>query len=129
MTGYSGRGRTGMNIYDQAYELAKAMKTSEEMQRLEAAAEKLKGNEEAKNMVKEYLTEQMKADYAKMMGQKEDKENYRKLQEMAVLVSNNSTAQEYLQAFLRWQQVAGDIQKIVSEAMMQGTDVLGLEKQ
>lgn len=118
-----------MNIYDQAYELAKEIKASDEMQRLTAAAEKLKKNEEAKNMVKEYLTEQMKADYAKMMGQKEDQENYRKLQEMAVLVSNNSTAQEYLQAFLRWQQVAGDIQKIVSEAMMQGTDVLGLEKQ
>lgn len=80
-------------------------------------------------MVKEYLTEQMKADYARMMGQKEDGEKYRKLQEMAVLVSNNSTAQEYLQAFLRWQQVAGDVQKIVGEAMMQGTDVLELEKQ
>lgn len=118
-----------MNIYDQAYELAKAIKTSEEMQRLDAATEKLKENDEAKKMVKEYLTEQMKADYARMMGQKEDGEKYRKLQEMAVLVSNNSTAQEYLQAFLRWQQVAGDVQKIVGEAMMQGTDVLELEKQ
>lgn len=37
-----------MNIYDQAYELAKAIKTSEEMQRLDAAAEKLKENNEAK---------------------------------------------------------------------------------
>ena len=123
------RANMKMNIYDQAYELAKAIKTSEEMQRLDAAAEKLKENDEAKKMVKEYLTEQMKADYARMMGQKEDGEKYRKLQEMAVLVSNNSTAQEYLQAFLRWQQVAGDVQKIVGEAMMQGTDVLELEKQ
>ena len=45
-----------------------------------------------------------------------------------VLVSNNSNAQEYLQAFIRWNQVAADLQKIVSEAMSQGMDVLELDK-
>lgn len=44
------------------------------------------------------------------------------------MVSNNSDAQEYLQAFIRWQQVAGDLQKIVGDAMMQGMDVLELDK-
>nr|WP_296974749.1 YlbF family regulator [uncultured Dialister sp.] len=80
-------------------------------------------------MVKEYIMAQMKADYAKLAGQKEDEDGYKHLQELAVLVSNNSNAQEYLQAFIRWNQVAADLQKIVSDAMAQGMDVLELDKQ
>ena len=60
--------------------------------------------------------------------QKDDEKTYQHLQELAVLVSNNSNAQEYLQAFIRWNQVAADLQKIVSDAMAQGMDVLELDK-
>ena len=90
-----------MNTYDAAYDLARAIKESDEMKRLTAAAEKIKG----------------------------DEDSYQHLQELAVLVSNNSNAQEYLQAFIRWNQVAADLQKIVSDAMAQGMDVLELNKQ
>lgn len=118
-----------MNTYDAAYDLARAIKESDEMKRLTAAAEKIKGDEEARKMVKEYIMAQMKADYAKLAGQKEDEDSYQHLQELAVLVSNNSNAQEYIQAFIRWNQVAADLQKIVSDAMAQGMDVLELNKQ
>ena len=114
-----------MNTYDAAYALAKEIKESDEMKRLTEAAEKIKGDEEARKMVKEYIMAQMKSDYARIAGQKEA---YKHLQELAVLVSNNSNAQEYLQAFIRWNQVAADLQKIVSEAMSQGMDVLELDK-
>lgn len=117
-----------MNTYDAAYDLARAIKESDEMKRLTAAAEVIKGDEEAKKMVKEYIMAQMKADYAKLAGQKEDEETYRHLQDLAVLISNNGNAREYLQAFIRWNQVAADLQKIVSDAMAQGMDVLGLDK-
>ena len=36
---------------------------------------------------------------------------------MAVLVSNNSITQEYVQAFIRWNQLISDVHKIVMEAM------------
>ena len=117
-----------MNMYDEAYSLAKAIKESDEMKRLTAAADKVKADPEAKKMVQEYLTAQMKSDYAKMAGQKEDEKTYEHLQELAVLVSNNKTAQEYLQAFIQWNTIAADLQKIISEAMTQGIDVLDLEK-
>ena len=99
-----------MNTYDAAYDLAKAIKESDEMKRLTAAADKVKNDADAKKMVKEYI------------------KTYQHLQELAVLVSNNSNAQEYLQAFIRWNQVAADLQKIVSDAMAQGMDVLELDK-
>lgn len=117
-----------MNMYDKAYELANAIKESDEVRRLEAAGEKIKADPDAKKLVKEYLMAQMQADYAKLAGQQADEKTYQHLQELAVMVSNNGAAQEYLQAFIRWQQVASDLQKIVSEAMMKGMDVLELDK-
>lgn len=117
-----------MNMYDKAYELANAIKDSDEMKRLRAAGGVLKSNEDAKKLVKEYLVAQMHSDYARMAGQNPDEKEYQRLQELAVMVSNNGDAQEYLQAFIRWQQVAGDLQKIVGDAMMQGMDVLELDK-
>lgn len=63
-----------MNTYDAAYALAKEIKESDEMKRLTEAAEKIKGDEEARKMVKEYIMAQMKSDYARTAGQKEDEE-------------------------------------------------------
>lgn len=117
-----------MNTYDAAYDLAKAIKESDEMKRLSAAGEKIKNDPDAKKMVKDYIMAQMQADYARLAGQKEDEKAYQRLQELAVLVSNNSDAQEYLQAFIRWNQIAADLQKIVTDAMAQGMDVLELDK-
>lgn len=113
-----------MNTYDEAYSLAKAIRESDEMKALSAAAEKISKNAEAKKMVQEYITAQMAADYAKLAGQKEDESAYSRLQDLAVLVSNNDDAKAYLQAFIRWNQVAADLQKIITEAMSQGMDIL-----
>lgn len=117
-----------MNMYDEAYALAKSIKESNEMKRLKNAAEKVSADEEAKKMVKEYISLQMQSDYAKLSGQKESEETYKKLQELAIIVSNNELAQEYLQALIGWNQIAADLQKIVGEAMAQGLDVLELNK-
>ena len=53
-----------MNTYDAAYDLAKAIKESDEMKRLTATADKVKNDADAKKMVKEYIMAQMQADYA-----------------------------------------------------------------
>ena len=50
-----------MNTYDAAYDLAKAIKESDEMKRLTAAADKVKNDADAKKMVKEYIMAQMQA--------------------------------------------------------------------
>ena len=49
-----------MNMYDEAYALAKAIKESNEMKRLKAASEKVGADEDAKKMVKEYISLQMR---------------------------------------------------------------------
>ena len=112
-----------MNIYDEAYALAKALKESDEQKRLVEAEKALKTNPDAKKMTAEYLVLQQKVSYLQMM-HKAEKE-YKKLQDMAVLVSNNELAAAYVQAFIRWNQMTSDINKIVVDAMTgEGMDIV-----
>lgn len=115
-----------MNIYDEAYALAKALKESDEQKRLVEAEKALKTNSDAKKMTAEYLVLQQKVSYLQMMHEKDKAEKeYKKLQDMAVLVSNNELAAAYVQAFIRWNQMTSDINKIVVDAMTgEGMDIV-----
>ena len=115
-----------MNIYDEAYALAKALKESAEQKRLVEAEKALKTNPDAKKMTAEYLVLQQKVSYLQMMHEKDKAEKeYKKLQDMAVLVSNNELAAAYVQAFIRWNQMTSDINKIVVDAMTgEGMDIV-----
>ena len=115
-----------MNIYDEAYALAKALKESDEQKRLVEAEKALKTNPDAKKMTAEYLVLQQKVSYLQMMHEKDKAEKeYKKLQDMAVLVSNNELAAAYVQAFIRWKQMTSDINKIVVDAMTgEGMDIV-----
>lgn len=115
-----------MNIYDEAYALAKALKESDEQKRLVEAEKALKTNPDAKKMTVEYLVLQQKVSYLQMMHEKDKAEKeYKKLQDMAVLVSNNELAAAYVQAFIRWNQMTSDINKIVVDAMTgEGMDIV-----
>ena len=115
-----------MNIYDEAYALAKALKESDEQKRLVEAEKALKTNPDAKKMTAEYLVLQQKVSYLQMMHEKDKAEKeYKKLQDMAVLVSNNELAAAYVQAFIRWNQMTSDINKIVVDAMTgEGLDIV-----
>ena len=115
-----------MNIYDEAYALAKALKESDEQKRLVEAEKALKTNPDVKKMTAEYLVLQQKVSYVQMMHEKDKAEKeYKKLQDMAVLVSNNELAAAYVQAFIRWNQMTSDINKIVVDAMTgEGMDIV-----
>ncbi len=109
-----------MNMYDEAHALARAVRSSDEMKKLTAAKERVDADPATKKMVDEFLAKQMQREYSQMLGKELDEEAQREFQDLAVLIANNSAAQEYLQAFARWQQVASDLQKIVGEAMSEG---------
>ena len=115
-----------MNIYDEAYALAKALKESDEQKCLVETEKALKTNPDAKKMTAEYLVLQQKVSYLQMMHEKDKAEKeYKKLQDMAVLVSNNELAAAYVQAFIRWNQMTSDINKIVVDAMTgEGMDIV-----
>jgi len=112
-----------MNVYDKAHELARALRGSEEMKRLLAAKALLDADETTQRMVKDYLAKQMELEYEVLSGKGENKEKAEQLQRMFDLVRTNSRANEFLQCYMRFQQLMADISRIIGEAAAEGMDV------
>ncbi|HWR40583.1 MAG TPA: YlbF family regulator [Patescibacteria group bacterium] len=117
-----------MNIHDRAHELAKVLQNSQEYQTLLATQSALSTDEAAKKMVKEFLTKKMEAEYEIMAGKPEDKAKTEKLQKMYELLAINTRARDFLHAQIRFQQVMGDVYKIMSDAVTEGMSIFADEQ-
>ncbi|MBQ0067820.1 MAG: YlbF family regulator [Phascolarctobacterium sp.] len=104
-----------MNVYDCANELAKAIKESRELQKLQEAKDILAKNADAKKMVDDFIKMSQEVEIAKMQGQEQDVLKQNKLQELYTLLSLNNDAQTYMNAFMRFQMMMGDVNKTIME--------------
>lgn len=114
--------------YDKAYDLAKAMRESEEYTALMDAQKAVSDDETALGLIRQFLTQQMQWEYAKMAQAPEEAELLKKQEEIMPLINANPGAQDYLQAHVRWTQVANDIYRIVSEPITEGMSILEKEQ-
>ena len=110
-----------MNVYDNANELAKAMRESHEFKKLKEAAAVLAKDADAKKMVNDYLQTAQEVEFAKHQGKEPDKAAVEKFEQLQKLLSLNADAMQYLNAFMRFQMMLMDvtntIQDVVKEAM------------
>ncbi|MCQ2381147.1 MAG: YlbF family regulator [Acidaminococcaceae bacterium] len=104
-----------MNVYDCANELAKAIKESRELQKLQEAKDILAKNADAKKMVDDFIKMSQEVEIAKMQGKEPDVLKQNKLQELYTLLSLNNDAQTYMNAFMRFQMMMGDVNKTIME--------------
>ena len=116
-----------MNIHDKAHELAKGLKDSEEYRMLLVAQRALDTDEPAKKMVREFLAQKMDAEYEIMAGKPEDKGKTENLQKMYEILSINTRARDYIHAQMRFQQMMGDIYKIISDSVAEGMSIFAKE--
>lgn len=105
-----------MSTLDKAHELARALKASDEYRRLKELKSTLKANKDAETMVNDFLRKQSELQLELMQG-KEDPEKMKQLQKMYELLSMNSTAGTYVQAYMRFQLMMQDVSKIISECV------------
>lgn len=110
-----------MNVYDNANELAKAMRESHEFKKLKEATIALNKDENAKKMVNEFLQLNQEAEITKYQGKEPAKETTEKIQKLYSVLALNTAAMQYLNAFMRFQMMLSDItnsiQDVVKEAM------------
>ena len=108
-----------MNVYDNANELAKAMRESHEYKKLKEAAVVLEKDPDAKKMVNEYLM--VAQEVAKHQGKTPDQASVDKMQKLQGILNLNADAVQYLNALIRFQMMLMDvtntIQDVVKEAM------------
>ena len=110
-----------MNVYDNANELARAMRESHDFKKLKEATAALAKDEGAKKMVDEFLALNQEAEIAKYQGKEPAKETTEKISKLYSILSLNSDAMQYLNSFMRFQMMLADvtnsIQDVVKEAM------------
>ncbi len=111
-----------MNVYDCANELARALRSSREFQKMQEAAAALGKDSEAKKMVDEFLQLSQEVEIAKYQKQEPDQAKTDKIQKLYGILSLNSEAMEYLNAFMRFQMMMADISKSISDVVK---DALG----
>lgn len=112
-----------MNVYDNAHELARALKNSSEYQNYLKAKQAIDGEPEAKKMIKEFLAKQMEVEYETMAG-KRDEAKVQQLQNMYQLLAYNTKAREFLDNYMRLQRMMSDIYKILGESVAEGLDFI-----
>ncbi len=106
-----------MNVYDKAYDLARALKESDEWVTLVEARAAIDGDEAVKGMYTSLRTMQFELQQKQMSGQEltpEDIENWQKQYEISAL---HSDVKKLLEAESKFSQIFEDIQKILYDSL------------
>ena len=117
-----------MNVYDNANDLAKAIKSSHEYKKLLEAKQGLSGDKDAGKMVKDFLDKQTQLQIEAMSGKQPDAAKTEQLQKLYELLNMNGKARDYIQAFMRFQMMMEDISKTIGEAVKDVSGGIGDEK-
>lgn len=106
-----------MNVYDEANNLAQALKESNEYQNFKAAELKLKADEEHYAMAQDYAKKQMGLQTKQMMGQELTEEEVEAYNSLTASVLGIPIIAEYFQAQMYFGIVFQDIMDIISKAV------------
>lgn len=104
-----------MNVYDCANELAKAIKESRELEKLQEAKTALDKDADAKKMVDDFLQASQEVDIARMQGKTPDPAKEDKVKQLYTILALNNDAQTYINALMRFNMMMGDVSKTISE--------------
>lgn len=106
-----------MNVYDKANELARALKTSEEVTVYKAALDKVEKNETSKRMLDDFRKKQMELYTLQMQGLEIPKEQIDSLNNLASVITMNQDIKILLEAEYKFSKLMDDIMKIIGEAV------------
>ena len=106
-----------MNVYDAANDLGRAMRESQEYKRLAEAKKKLSADAPAESMVKDFMQQKQELEIEQFSGKTPDKNKMEKVQKLYEVLSLNSAANDYVQAYIRFQLMINDISKTISDVV------------
>lgn len=118
-----------MNVYDQAHELARSLKASDEYRALLDAKKQLEADQKNKEMLNELRCLQWETETDRVLQKEVDTAKQQRLEQLARLVNLNPTLRDYLSAEYRFVRLMEDVQKILADALAEwyqaAGDVLG----
>ncbi len=113
-----------MNVYDQAHQLATAIKESEEFKHYEKSKNAVESNPQLNDAIKDFMKKQFEVQTQQMMGAELDQETIGQLQQLSTILMQDPLAAEYLQNQMRFSIMMSDVYKIIGEVSDFGLDAL-----
>ena len=110
-----------MNVYNEAHNLAKAIRESEEFKQYEAAKKSVSNNRVVTDMLNDFQTRQFELQARQLMGEASPDDENEKIQELYSVMMKDPLSAQYLQCEIRFSMMINDVYKILGE-----TAVLGL---
>jgi cell fate (sporulation/competence/biofilm development) regulator YlbF (YheA/YmcA/DUF963 family) len=106
-----------MNVYDQAHNLARALRESEEYKLLLQARRSLDTDAKNKEMLVNFRKLQWELEEQKALGKDVPEDKLHQMEQLGQLVSINPSLKNYLNAEFSFGRLMTDIQKILSDAL------------
>lgn len=107
-----------MNIYDTANRLASEIKTSEEYKTYKKIREEVNQNPELKEKVEQFEKAQYEVQIAAIQQGKRDADKEANMQSLYAELIQNDRMKQYFDAELKFNVILADINKIISEAVV-----------
>lgn len=106
-----------MNVYDEAHNLARAIKESTEFQQFDNLRREIEKDETTAQMLKDLQAKQMEIQAAQMTGQEPNAETITQMQSLATMIATKPLAAQYMQAEAAFSVMVNDVFGILGEAM------------
>ncbi len=106
-----------MNVYDNANNLAKAIKDSREYKEYKEIKQELFVNPELKKQVEEFEKIRYEEQLLAMQGEKQSEEKMAKLQELYKILVQNPKVKDFFDKEVRFNVMVADVNKIIGEAI------------
>lgn len=106
-----------MEVYDNANNLAKAIKDSKEYKEYKAIKEELFVNPELKSQVEEFEKIRYEEQLLAMQGEKQSEEKMAKLQDLYKILVQNPKVKDFFDKEVRFNVMIADVNKIIGESI------------
>jgi cell fate (sporulation/competence/biofilm development) regulator YlbF (YheA/YmcA/DUF963 family) len=106
-----------MKVYDEANNLAQAIKDSREYKEYKEVRNEVFANSELKNQVEEFEKIRYEEQLLAMQGEKQSDEKMVKLQELYTILVKNDKVKEYFDKEVKFNVMMADVNKAIGEAI------------
>ena len=113
-----------MNIYDQAHELARSLRESEEYVEYQRLRDVAYQDDTNRALLDEYKRLQYQMQLKMASGDRMDEADFQRMQKIAALLQFNADAGAYLVSEFRFQKMLADVYKILADAAGINLDLL-----
>ena len=109
-----------MNVYNEAHDLARAIRESEEFRQYEEAKRSVAANPALTEMLNGFQTKQFEMQAKLMMGESPPPDANSQIQELYNIMMEDPLSAQYLQCEVRFSMMMNDVYKILGDVMNLG---------